>query len=88
MVCVVYPLTNLKENEELKICEAHISFLSQMNSLNDLSCTQTCDPSLQRLCLYDFIMLQSLNEATAVFKNTHTRMFTCFRNVAQGYFGS
>lgn len=79
MVCIDYSLTNLKE---LKTCEAHISFLSQMNSLNDLSCTQTCDPSLQRLRSYDFIMLESQNDAVAVFKNIHTSMFTCFRNVA------
>lgn len=77
MVCIDYSLTNLKE---LKTCEAHISF--QMNSLNDLNYTQTCDPSLQRLRSYDFIMLESQNDAVAVFKNIHTSMFTCFRNVA------
>lgn len=79
MVCIVYSLTNLKE---LKSCEAHLSFLSQMNSLNDLSCTRTCDPSLQRLRSCDFIMLESQNDAMAVLKNTHTSMFPCFRNVA------
>lgn len=79
MVCIVYSLTNLKE---LKTCEAHLSFLSPMNSLNDLSCTRTCDPSLQRLRSCDFIMLESQNDAVAAFKNIHTSMFPCCRDVA------
>lgn len=70
MVCIVYSLTNLKE---LKSCEAHLSFLSQMKSLNDLSCTRTCDPSLQRLRSCDFIELESQTQWLYLKIHTHLR---------------
>lgn len=65
---------------------------SWVSARNDWGCAQNCDPRLQWWRQWDFPRLWCVNEATVILTDararTHTRMSTCFRNVAaQGDFG-